>query len=301
MLHQRELARYYQMPKEFVGPQAADDLISMHEALRSAESSWSYLFVAGSAAAESGLMATHLDESERHARLETANRTWTEAQHEFFKAHIEDDWSEGRRYTIPDRIEMNRAYLPLYHDMVDGAVMEETIASTHARLVSLAVANVEYHDIAEATGDYGTMVYRRGLAYEMSTLLTGTRLRSPSFFTIPVPARADHGEHFPERTHDVRLIQQTWGTIRWSVPYEVKPSDNLKNCRYESALVRGRVELLMPSCTEPWEIARYMQQEVDGTISAQHLAELDEITSRVLRLALEYKRRQSLAGVALSA
>lgn len=299
--HQRALARYYSMPKEFVGPHQADDLISMHETLGLAKKSWSYQFVAGSAAAESGLIGTNLDSSERHARIRAADKSWKRAQDGFISNHLQQDWSESRLYTIPDRIEMHRSYLELYHDMADGAVRIGTLEKTHHRLVQIAMSNKYHHDIAEATGDYPTMVNRRGLAYELGTLLTITRLKCPSLFTVPVPARADHGEYFPDKTHDVRLIQQSWGQINWCIPYEVKPTAHERWDHYESALVRGRVELLMPATTEPLEIATYMYEEENGGISAQHLDGLDEITSRVLRLAQDYKIRQSLAKSALIA
>jgi hypothetical protein len=299
--YQHELARYYKMPKDFVGPNEADVLISMHETMLDAKSSWMYQFVAGSAAAESGLMATHLPTRERHARLRAAESAWRTAQDTFIMNRFSDGWSDERLYTIPDRIEMHRAFLEVYRDMVDGDVKSETLIQTHERLVGLANANLDHHNRAEKNRDYGAMTYRRGLAYELGTILTITRLGCPSLFAVPVPARADHGEHYPEQTHDVRLIQQSWGQINWCIPYEVKPMTPLQPDRYESALVRGRIELLMPSTTEPLDIVRYMKEEVEGTISEQHLAELNEITSRVFRLAQEYKQRHALAGVALSA
>lgn len=299
--HQRELARYYSMPKDFVGPSEADDLIFMHEAMIDAKRSWSYQFVAGSAAAESGLMATHLPASERHARLNAADEAWRRAQDGFIMNHVSDDWEDERLYTIPDRVQMHRMYIELYRDMVDGEVRDETIVETHRRLVGLAVSNLEQHDRAEEKNDFAAMMYRRGLGYELGTILTATRLRCPSIFAIPSPVRADNGEYFPEKTHDVRLVQQSWGEINWWTPYEVKPVTSERTRYYESPIVRGRVELQMPSAKTPLELARFMQEEVDGTISPQHLAELDEITSRVFRLAQEYKRKQGLAAVALSA
>lgn len=299
--YQREFARYNQMPKDFVGPREADVLIAMHDEMRKAEHSWMYQFVAGSAAAESGLMATHLSFDERHRRLNSADKAWKAAQDGFLANHFTHDWSEEKLYTIPDRIEMHRTFLPLYRDMVDGDVKPMTLGSVHQRLVSLANANLDAHNEAEQTGDYGAVVYRRGLAYELGTILTITRLGCPSLFAVPVPARADHGEYFPEKTHDVRLIQQSWGEINWCIPYEVKPVTPKQADRYESALVRGRIELLMPSTTEPLDIVRYMKEEVDGTLSDQHRTELDEITSRVFRLAQDYKRKHALAGRAMSA
>jgi len=290
--HQEELARYNQMPKDFVGPTEADVLFSMHEAMMNAHDSWSYLYVAGSAAAESGLMATHLDKDERHDRIDAAESAWREAQDRFIFKHHTDEWSNSKRYSIPDRIEMHRLFCVLYHDMVDENVTATTMQRLHQNLIHLAAANIVEHDDATLIGDYGAIAMRRGLAYELGTLMTITRLMCPSFFAIPATARADHGGFFPEQTHDVRLIQQSWGEVQWCVPYEVKPADGPYTERYRSAFVRGRVELLLPSSSEPLDLTRYMDAEQKGTLPPQHVRELNEITSRVLTLAGDYKKRQ---------
>ncbi|HEX8389944.1 MAG TPA: hypothetical protein VF597_00820 [Candidatus Saccharimonadales bacterium] len=296
-----QLYRYLQLPKDFVGPERADDLYFMYEQLKSAKHSWTYQFVAGSVAAESGLMGRYLSADERHDRLEAANRSWKDAQEGFIVSHMNNEWSDGRLYAVPDRIEMHRSFLPLYHEMVDGYVTQQTSEQTHDRLVSLAVSNLDLHDTAQANDDFGAISARRGLAYELGTLLTITRLQCPSLFAVPVPARADHGAFFPEQTHDVRLVQQSWGEVNWCVPYEVKPASGGYKDRYDSAFVRGRVELRMPSSSDPLDIVRYMKEEVDGTISEQHTGELNEITSRILRLAEDYKCRQKIATMALAA
>ena len=294
-----QLARYHQLPKEFVGPLEADDLFFIHDALKDASYSSTYLYTAGSAAAESGLIASHLTNDERHYRIDCADKIWKQAQDAFIKRHIEDDWSESKILTIPDRIEMSRIYNPLYHDMIEGNVRQETIEKTHHRLIRLGLLNLKRHDQAEQISDFGALMMRRGLAYELGTLMTATRLVCPSFFAIPATARADNGEHFPEETHDVRLIHQSWGQIKSCIPYEVKPTDGKYRHRYRSAYVRGRVELLMPSSTNPLDLVRYMAEEQQGTISNQHRAELNEITSRVLRQAEDYKNRMPLGAKAL--
>lgn len=300
-----QLARYLSMPKDFVGPRQADALFQMHEEMSHVKHSWSYQFAAGSAAAESGLMASHLSTDERHMRIEAANQAWQAAQSIFIFNHLSDDWSEAKLYTIPDRIEMHRSYVELYHDMIEGNVRDETMERTHQRLVEIGMANLRMHDKAVEEGDWSPISSRRGLSYELGTLTPVTRLMCPSFFAIPATARADHGEFFPDQTHDVRLIQQSWGTIQRCIPFEVKPTDGSllekrQPSRYKSAFVRGRIELLMPSSTEPLDLIRYMDAEQKGTISETHKRELDQITSRILTLAEQYSNRQ-LGGQALSA
>ena len=117
----------------------------------------------------------------------------------------------------------------------------------------------------------------------------------------PQTAYASRHAFYPEETHDVRLIRQSWGSIEQCIPYEVKPNDGLTRDRYRSAFVRGRVELMMPSATQPLDLALYMEEEENGTISAEHYAELNEITSRVLRQAVDYTNSLSLGDKAINA
>ena len=296
--HKGELARYYSMPKEFVGPEAADDLFRVHEALVQNESSFGYLFAAGSAAAESGLMAYNTPIGERHDRIDAARKAWLGAQDAFLFKHITEDWNEARMMCQPDKVQVQLSFIDIYHEMVDGYVEESTLGRLHATLVRLASHNKELHDYSDAIGDWSTAAGRRGLGYEIGTHLPVTRLGCPSFFTVPSTARADHGGTMGRQTHDVRLIQQTHGVIKWCVPFEVKPTDYYSE-DYDSALVRGRVELLMPSSLHPLELADYALAELEGTISEQHLGELDDITSRVLRLAKDYRAREEFDTLVL--
>lgn len=296
--HKSELAHYYNMPKDFVGPAEADILFSMSEKIAQNEKSFGYLYAAGSAAAESGLLAYDTPRDERHDRIDAARAAWQKAQDVYIFNHFNEGMGEGRLMSVPDRVNVQLAYIDIYHEMVDGYVEETTLQNLHATLVRSAVHNKELHDIADTTGDWTTATARRGLGYELGTLLPVTRLGCPSLFTIPATARADHGGFMARKAHDVRLIQQSHGVIKWCVPYEVKPT-GYYNDNYDSAFVRGRVELLMPSSLHPLEIAEYMQDELNGTISAQHLGELDEITSRVLALARDYRAREEFGVLRL--
>jgi hypothetical protein len=203
--------------------------------------------------------------------------------------------------SVPDRVEMNRLFVPVYHDLVDENVREVTLARTHHRLIKLGLKYIRIHDRALRQGDISGFVMRRGLGYELGKLMNITRLNCPSFFAIPASARADHGAFYREETHDVRLIRQSWGSIEQCIPYEVKPNDGMTRDRYRSAFVRGRVELMMPSATQPLDLALYMEEEENGTISAEHYGELNEITSRVLRQAVDYTNNLSLGGTAIEA
>ena len=298
-IHRSELERYHQIPKDFVGPEAADDLFSIYDKLRLAEHSSTYLYTAGSAAAEAGLMANDAPRDVRHARLHDADTIWQKAQESFINAHINDDWSEAKLLSIPDRIEMNRIFISLYHDFVDGCVREATIEKTHERLVRLGMLNTRRYEIAKDSNDSGGVSMRRGLGYKLGTLMTITRLKCPSFFAIPATARADHGAYHPSETHDVRLVHQSWGTILSCVPYEVKPCEGQHRERYSSALVAGRVLLLMPSSTDALDLALYMDKEQRNTLTPHLLQELNEITSRVLSEAVGYKNTLHIGRTAL--
>ena len=295
-----DLLRYYGMPKDFVGHQEADVLFGIYERLSQVDT-YGYQFAAASAAAESGLMGAYLSPEERHYRIHCADEAWQAASRVFLEKHAAADWTESHLESVPDRVEMNRLFVPVYHDLVDENVREVTLARTHHRLIKLGLKNLRLHNHAEQTGDIPGFVMRRGLGYELGTIMTITRLNCPSFFAIPASARADHGAFFSDETHDVRLIRQSWGTIEECIPYEVKPNDGLTRDRYRSAFVRGRVELMMPSATQPLDLALYMAEEEGGTISPEHYGELNEITSRVLRQAQDYTNRLTLGGNAIDA
>ena len=289
----REIERYLQMPKDFVGPEKADDLFSLSLNIISGPESFRNLFVAGSAMAESGLIGTESSVEDRHARIETAKDLWIKAQDSFLFNHIADDWSESKLFVMPDRVQTQLMYLDLYHDMVDGFVEETTLGFLHANLVSLARRNKELHDGAEQEGDVSGFIARRGLGYELNSLMSVTRLTCPSLFAIPSTARADHGGFMGEHTHDARLIQQTHGTINWCVPIEVKPT-SYHSDDYIVPLLSGREELLLPSSINPLELVLFMEAEINGTITAQQREELDTITSRILGIARDYRGRCEL-------
>lgn len=278
------------MPKDFVGPEGADDLFEIYKGLVAKES-FGYLFAAGSAAIESGLLAYNTPVFERHERIDAGRKAMQGAQDAFLFNHIASGWSESRMMCLPDRVQSHLSYMDIYHEMVDGFVEERTLGKLHATLVNLATSNKNLHDVSENTGDWSAAMSRRGLGYELETLLTITRLGCPSLFTIPSTVRSDHGGSYAEQTHDVRLIQQSHGVINWWVPFEVKPTEYYSE-RYQSAYVRGRVELLMPSSIKPLELAEYMQAELNGTITSEQLNGLDDITSRVFSLAKDYRARE---------
>lgn len=292
----REYARYHLLPKEFIESTQADELFNTYTILKQATHSSTYLFSAGSAAAESALVGLAASADERHHRLDCAEEAWLSAQYAFLDRHMWQKWSDARLYIQPNRIEMSKLFLPLYHDMVDRCVREDTISRVHFMLSKLAMENLEQHDIAIYENDFA-YVGRRGLGYELGSLLAPNRLLCPSFFAIPAIARADNGNHYPEDTHDVRLIRQSWGVIEDVIQYEVKPNDKPKYDRYNSALIRGHVELVIPASTNPLDMALLAHREAKGIATPEEIAVLDDITSRVLRRADEFNRKLGTLAV----
>ncbi len=297
--HKGDFVRYYQMPKDFVGPQQADVLFMMSERMRGSDAG-SYLYAAGSAAAESGIIALETPAEIRHERIDNADRTWRDAQDAFIHKNMYKGWTESKLLAMPDRIEMHRLYIQLYHEMVDGCVTERTLGRLHHDLIGLSAANLAFIHQADTTTDDMAQSARVGLNTELCKLMTMTRLNCPSLFPIPAISRADHGGYFPKSTHDVRLLQQSWGAIKWCVPYEVKSNDSGRKGEYDSAFVRGKVELRMPFSTDALDLSWYMREEEEGTISPEQLTELNNITSRIMGLAVDYRRRQKLASSALA-
>lgn len=277
-----ELSRYNAMPKHFVGPEAADDLFSIYHTLSEEKPYPSYLYVAGSAAAESGLIGTHLLEVERHRRVQRAREAWLNAQTLYIERHVDEEWTEAKLTAFTDRVEAQIIYTNLLHDMINGHVRQETIDTVHYNLIRLAVRNLNMYEQGYANRDHGAISSRRGLAHELATTGAITRLRCPSFFAMPTVARGDDGSYFKDEVHDVQVLEQSWGAIRSAVPIEVKPSGAYQLGRYKSAVVKGRVHLKLPSATSGLELSRYLAKELKGEASAQEIEELNQVTSRIL-------------------
>ncbi len=286
-----QMTRYLKLPKALVGPSKADALFSIHEQLRQRSTSWTYQFMAGSAAAESALTGSHLSVEERLARLEAADMCWREAQSIFVYRHDSPEAHDARLYMVPDKIEVHRAFVPLFTDITSGHVQPSTLDILHERVLDIGVKNLELYLKSGASGDRATMLWREGFGHEVSTILTVTRLKKPTLLAIPAFARCDNGVHHSADTHDVRLLQQSHGVIRSSTPFEVKTSESPKHSRYRSPIVRGTIELQVPSCDDSLAIVAYMDEERRGTLSPERAKELDEISIGILKLAADYKER----------
>lgn len=277
-----ELTRYNMMPKHFVGAETADDLFSIYTTLRNEKPYPSYLFVAGSAAAESGIIGTHLSKEERHSRVHCAQEAWRTAQSQYLERHIDEGWSEAKLTAFVDRVEAQVLFLPLIHDLINGNVRQETSNTTHERIVRLAIRNFHLNRAATQASDVGGYSARRGLAYELATTGSITRLRCPSFFAMPTIARGDNGTYNKSDTHDVQLIEQSWGSIRSSTPMEVKPSGLYRSHGYEVAYIHGRLHLSMPSVDSSLELCTILSKEILGNANAEEIAELNSVTSKIL-------------------
>lgn len=295
-----EFMRYQMMPKHFVGPETADDLFYISETLLREKPYPSYLYAAGSAAAESGLVGTHLPADERHRRVQRADDLWHLAQEQYLKQHADDGWSEAKLFAFSDRVEGQIIFTNLLHDMINGNVRPETMRSTHERIVRLGMTNLKMFEQAKREGDVGVMGVRRGASFEISTAASVTRLLSPNFFAMFTTARGDDGTHFRDDTHDILIMKQSWGEIRSTLPVEVKPKSGYGRQRYKSALVRGKLHLKMPSAESALHLAVFLDKEMRGKASKQEVKELNEVTSSVLSEAMEYIQRTKLAQQTLT-
>lgn len=295
------LGRYHEIPKHFAGPETADHLLSIYESLVGGAPRPSYFFAAGSAAAESGLVGTHLDTEERHRRIQCGHDAWKFAQKLSIDKHIDDNWTESKLLLFSDRVETQLIFTTLLHDMVNGDVRPETMASTHRRLVQLGVTNLQLYNQATRDKDPGAISGRRGLANEIAMPAAITRLQCPSYFAMPTVARADNGTYMSEDTHDAIILEQSWGSIRSTIPCEIKSKGGLRpSKRYKSAMIRGTVHLRMPSATSSLHLAKFLDKEIRGEATAQEITELNEVTSKVLREATKYLQQQKLARETLS-
>ena len=285
------LTRYNQIPKHFVEPELADELFFISTKLAREKPYPSYLFVAGSAAAESGLVATNISPEERHSRVHIAEQLWSQAQQRYIELHCNDGWTESKVTAFTDRIQAHRIFVPLFHDLINGCVEERTSEVLHERLVRLANRNLDLYLSSFDAHDYGGASGRKGLSAELGVIGSITRLNCPTYFAMPTTARGDDGTYFGDKVHDVQVISQSWGSIRSATPIEVKQSGLYRRGdRYSSTYVSGRVHLNMPSSESPHFLCRYLKKELQGTATPQEISELNDVTSNVLRETINKPR-----------
>jgi hypothetical protein len=227
---------YLRMDKRLVNQSGVPRLLEIYDAMKD-QSMPRYLSVAGSAAAEASLMATHLSKQKRLELLDKAETCWSDA---LVNSRKIEEASGGvlAEASQPLRLALRIATAPLLEAVIRGQVTDATLRQVHHDCLEIAEYNQQLRDEARRRGDRTAANDYYGFGHEINILLVVNRDFSPTQFALPSFTRSDTGYYLQGQTHDLSVIHQRWGKISNVTPVEVK--NKKRSCdrrRYDALII----------------------------------------------------------------
>ena len=289
-------AHYLKMHKVMVGQKGAQELEVIHNNLRH-EKQPRYLSVAGSAAVEVALVQQQKSSKQRLALIDSARDCWRQAieTQRAFNAAGPEHMVE---HSVPYRLALNLAMSSLLEDLVTGYVRRATCKSTFLDCLNVAQASLVQSHLLARDGDMAGAADHVGFGYEANALLAFNRYYAGTRFIIPAFDRADSGHYYGRQTHDLMMVEQSYGTIESATPIEVKSAAGVKDRqRYGALLVRGKMHLSAPNRWVP----RYTLEAIaacydkDANPEEEYIAH--SVTGLFRDMVKDYKSGEPLADV----
>jgi hypothetical protein len=275
--------KYMRIHKRLVGPRTVDTLLSIHSQLASA-SDVEYLSVAGWAAAEAALVATDRGVEDRLGYLGWAACSWDDALLYQEERNMQRGLPESYPHANINRLQLARLFIPLMKGMVMGDVTKQIRETVYNDLLLLAAQNA--YGLVKSVEDGLEEGGYIGLAHEINAMLAVNRLKSPTLIAMSAIARADSGEFYPEKTHDIELLHLNRGKILDVTTLESKARPRERHYkRYEAAIIHGRIHLYTKTGTSPVETVELFLKEHDSNLTAAETEELEEMTDTIVHLA----------------
>lgn len=296
-LHNDSFAKYMRMHKVLVGRGGAEELVDIHEQLKS-ETAPRFLIAAASAAAEVALVHRGLGVAKRRSLLWDARDIWQSAiaRDAFLEAYTPPEKMEyGHRH----RTALNIAILPLLEGIVEGDVSRNTCRRVFRDCLDIGLRNAyDLSEMVTAKNNRGIADYV-GTGYESNALLAFNRKLSRTWFAIPSMARSDSGYHHRNQSHDLLVLHQNYGEIIRATPIEVKAKASLRDrLRYDALLVRGKMHLSIAGKSKP----QYTLQAIDavhrGAATEEDLLIANNATDRLVEMVRDYYAGEKLGKLA---
>ena len=290
---------YLKIHKILVGPKTAQQLIGIYEQLRNSDMP-RYKNVAGWAATEAALAMVKGSEHERLSLLDTAQLAWSEAI-ELQQSYNASDKEHLIDHAAPFRYALDIAHLPLLAGVITKDVADSIRQGVAHDVLNIAEANNVQLALAKQAGDTSAIAEHVGLAHEANALLGYHSLNSPSMFAIPSFARADSGHHYPEQTHDLIVIQQSWGVIEDITPVEIKATASSRDRgRYNALLMRGKMHLAIEGKFTPDHTLNAFGAYFRGDQSPSDKKITDHVRGTIMSMYWLYKQGPQLGALAAS-
>lgn len=240
-----------------------------------------HLYLAGWMFAESALAIDDAPVDERHEIVKSARECWSQAH----ALALDKDSRREKYQDIPSettlRCELSMSTLGIIDAIVSGNASEEAREDLYKNMLGIAAKTCEsYGDMDNSP--YGTVYL--GFAHEVNTMLIINRLRSTSLIAIPSLPRCGDGNGIDYNlTHDVQVLNTSWGEIRHIQPIEVKATpQGYHYDRYTAAIVGGTVHLHPQHQRDPSYVTNLLLEEYAQTANEHEIAILNQATNKVV-------------------
>lgn len=288
--------RYLKMHKVVVGLHGAEQLEHIYETL-SEETMPQYLTAAASAATEAALVRHDLPREHRHELLDGAVDCWQRA------IEVQQVFNDKANFLTdnagPYRAALSIACNPLFQDMVEGEVKEETMQAVFEDCLNIAQANVIQLGLAAIEGEIKAVSEHVGVGYECNALLAFNLKQSPTWFAVPATDRSDSGHHHRAQTHDIQVVHQRWGQLQSVTPVEVKSAATTKQrSRYSALVVRGKKHLSAVGHYLPHHTLEALTAVYDGTQTYDEESTAAVVASNMFDMVRQYQAGHELPDVA---
>ncbi len=285
--HNSAFNSYIAIHKVFVGRSGAAHLVSLCMELQDTTTP-DHLVASGWAAAEAAIVTGRADLEAGHGLLETARDSWTRAiAHQRWVNAQPDHPLVDQAVTF--RAAHDIAFLPVYHDMLEGGVRKRTLKRVFEDCLNIAQLNGVQANLARANGDTEAVGQHNGFGYEANAVLAYNRRFSGQWFAIPASSRADSGVYHRNQTHDIVVVRQERGRIASATPIEIKAAASRRQRgRYASLLVRGKMHLADPSRHHPDEVLEAITAEYEGTATRAQREFVAKVNRKIHRMVGDY-------------
>jgi len=289
---------YLRMDKRLVDQTGVPRLLEVYDAMKD-QSMPRYLSVAGSAAAEASLMATHFTKRKRLELLDNAVACWSDA---VVNSRKIEEASGGvlAEPSQPLRLALRIATAPLLEAVIRGQVTTATLRQVHQDCLEIAEYNESLRAEAKRRGDRTAASDYYGFSHEINVLLAVNRSFSPTQFALQSFTRSDTGYYLQGQTHDLSIIHQEWGKIRSVTPVEVKNRKRSSDRKRYDALIIDSHDLCRGqlSVREVLQVLTSAYRE-PSNVEAVHAANI--MTAQMNSMLLSYSSGRELKhGEAIS-
>lgn len=294
--------RYLRMHKVLVGNGGAQQLEQLAGTLAT-ETLPRYLDASGWAYAEAALAESNTTTAHKLELLDNAQHAWDQgiARFHSFDAGEYAQWLTHGEESTPYRMALSLAYLPLMREIVSKNVTTETMRQVFGDTLAIAQSAAVMLNLAEREKDTEAIGNMIGFLHETNALMALLYSEDPCYIPLPASSRADSGYYNQQQSHDIVVINQSWGEVKRTIPIEIKAAASLRDRkRYNALIIRGKMHLIVPRLTvneqggkdryHPATALEAFTKVREGDGDAKALTATAHIVDTVRRLIILYQK-----------